>query len=229
MEGFLQIRLRPWMRRLLTRVVALVPAAVVAGAPSLLSVVHCSRRCTQVVDLQGAMIEHACSASNQHIIKWPRHLHLMTFYLGACVTSCMDPSSDRALKLMGITPSMLRPYPIRLYGSQATCMVLARGFQIVAVCVSRGHRDLAAGAGVMGNAGAGKLLVLSQVILSLTLSFAVFPLVHFTCSRAKMGKHVNGWTATVAACLIAVIIALLNAYLIVTSIVNNEFGTAMGV
>jgi Mn2+/Fe2+ NRAMP family transporter len=81
----------------------------------------------------------------------------------------------------------------------------------------------------MGNAGAGKLLVLSQVILSLTLSFAVFPLVHFTCSRAKMGKHVNGWISTIAACLIAVVIALLNAYLLITSIINNEFGTAMSV
>ena len=79
MEGFLQIRLRPWLRRMLTRVVALVPAAIVAGAQSLLSVVHCSRRCTQVVDLQGAMIEHACSASNQHHKVAPTP-DLMTFY-----------------------------------------------------------------------------------------------------------------------------------------------------
>ena len=35
MEGFLQIRLRPWLRRMLTRLIALVPAAIVAGAQPL--------------------------------------------------------------------------------------------------------------------------------------------------------------------------------------------------
>lgn len=32
MEGFLKIRLKPWLRRIMTRMVAIVPAAVVAGA-----------------------------------------------------------------------------------------------------------------------------------------------------------------------------------------------------
>jgi Mn2+/Fe2+ NRAMP family transporter len=81
----------------------------------------------------------------------------------------------------------------------------------------------------MGDSGAGKLLVLSQVILSLTLSFAVIPLVHFTCSRAKMGNHVNGWVPSIAGCLLALIIAGLNAYLVITSIINNEFGSTVGV
>ena len=35
MEGFLQIRLRPWLRRLLTRMVAIIPAAIIAGASGL--------------------------------------------------------------------------------------------------------------------------------------------------------------------------------------------------
>ena len=43
-----------------------------------------------------------------------------------------------------------------------------------------------------GEHGAGTLLILSQVILSLQLSFAVVPLVHFTSERAKMGDFVNG-------------------------------------
>src|SRR5207253_8234231 len=42
-------------------------------------------------------------------------------------------------------------------------------------------------AGVAGESGAGKLLILSQVILSLQLSFAVVPLVLFTSDRRKMG------------------------------------------
>lgn len=80
----------------------------------------------------------------------------------------------------------------------------------------------------MGEAGAGKLLVLSQVILSLTLSFAVIPLVHFTSSRSKMGKFVNGWTSTICASLLALIIAGLNAYLVVSAIITNQFGSAAG-
>ncbi|KAK9915930.1 hypothetical protein WJX75_006124 [Coccomyxa subellipsoidea] len=84
-------------------------------------------------------------------------------------------------------------------------------------------------AGVMGDAGAGKLLVLSQVILSLTLSAAVIPLVHFTCSKSKLGTFVNGWVATICACLLAAVIAGLNAYLIVSAIVTNQFGGTDGV
>src|SRR5439155_12340971 len=42
-----------------------------------------------------------------------------------------------------------------------------------------------------GERGATNLLVLSQVILSLQLSFAVFPLVMFTCDKLKMGEFVN--------------------------------------
>ena len=33
MEGFLRVRLPPWLRRILTRLIAVVPAAVVAGVP----------------------------------------------------------------------------------------------------------------------------------------------------------------------------------------------------
>ncbi|KAK9838572.1 hypothetical protein WJX81_008036 [Elliptochloris bilobata] len=81
-------------------------------------------------------------------------------------------------------------------------------------------------AGVYGAAGAGRLLILSQVILSLTLSFAVVPLVHFTGSRAKMGSFVSSLPTRVIAAVLAVIIAGVNAYLIVSGIINNTFATA---
>ncbi|BDA43938.1 Divalent metal cation transporter MntH [Coccomyxa sp. Obi] len=84
-------------------------------------------------------------------------------------------------------------------------------------------------AGVMGDAGAGKLLVLSQVILSLTLSAAVIPLVHFTCSKSKLGSFANGWIGTICAWLLAFVIAGLNGYLLISSIINNEFGSSSGV
>ena len=98
MEGFLNIRLRPWVRRLITRMIALVPAVIVTS----------------------------------------------------------------------------------LYGESAT----------------------------------GKLLVFSQVILSLQLSFAVIPLILFTSDRRKMGEFVNpGWLKWLA-WAVAIIIVLLNGKLL---------------
>jgi manganese transport protein len=65
-----------------------------------------------------------------------------------------------------------------------------------------------------GESGTAKLLVFSQVILSLQLSFAVFPLVRFTSERAKMGPFVNrGWLKFLAYS-VAVAIAALNAWLL---------------
>ena len=65
-----------------------------------------------------------------------------------------------------------------------------------------------------GESGTAKLLVLSQVILSLQLSFAVFPLVMFTSERAKMGEFVNPLWVKVLAYTVAVVIAALNGWLL---------------
>jgi manganese transport protein len=65
-----------------------------------------------------------------------------------------------------------------------------------------------------GASGTAKLLVLSQVILSLQLSFAVFPLVMFTSDRAKMGEFVNPMWVKVLAYTVALIIATLNGWLL---------------
>ena len=69
-----------------------------------------------------------------------------------------------------------------------------------------------------GEEGMGDLLILSQVVLSLQLSFAVFPLVSFTSSRAKMGALVAPRWMQVLAWTVAVIIAALNAWLLYTTI-----------
>jgi manganese transport protein len=58
------------------------------------------------------------------------------------------------------------------------------------------------------------LLVLSQVILSLQLSFAVFPLVMFTSERAKMGEFAYPLWLKTLAYLVAFVIATLNAWLL---------------
>jgi manganese transport protein len=65
-----------------------------------------------------------------------------------------------------------------------------------------------------GEEGTGKLLILSQVVLSLQLSFAVFPLVLFTCDKAKMGPFVAPLWMKVLAWTVAVIIAALNGWLL---------------
>lgn len=68
---------------------------------------------------------------------------------------------------------------------------------------------------VNGESGTEKLLILSQVILSLQLSFAVVPLVIFTNSRERMGEFVNGRWLRGPAWFTAVLIAALNAWLLV--------------
>jgi len=66
-----------------------------------------------------------------------------------------------------------------------------------------------------GASGTAKLLILSQVILSLQLSFAVFPLVRFTSDRAKMGEFVNPRWLKALAYFVAIAIAGFNGWLLV--------------
>lgn len=66
-----------------------------------------------------------------------------------------------------------------------------------------------------GSAGTARLLILSQVILSLQLPFAVFPLVRLTNDRKKMGAFANSRAVKGLAWIAAILIAALNAYLLV--------------
>ncbi len=71
---------------------------------------------------------------------------------------------------------------------------------------------------ISGENGTARLLILSQVVLSLQLSFAVFPLVMFTSSKAKMGEFVNSGPVKVLAWSVAGFIAVLNGWLLVQTI-----------
>ncbi|HTL68189.1 MAG TPA: Nramp family divalent metal transporter [Lacunisphaera sp.] len=73
-------------------------------------------------------------------------------------------------------------------------------------------------AALYGASGVNSLLVLSQVILSMQLSFAVVPLVLFTCERRKMGRFVNPRWLGVLAWLVTVVIVVLNAFLLYQTI-----------
>ena len=82
---------------------------------------------------------------------------------------------------------------------------------------------------VIGLAGEGatlKLLLLSQVILSLQLPFAVIPLIHFTGDRKRMGAFKNrNWVAALA-WTAAVIIVGLNVQLVWTTLADWITGSA---
>jgi manganese transport protein len=69
-------------------------------------------------------------------------------------------------------------------------------------------------AAMYGEKGVGSLLVLSQVVLSLQLSFAVVPLVLFTSDKLKMDRFVNPLWLKILAWTITVIIGGLNVYLL---------------
>jgi len=65
-----------------------------------------------------------------------------------------------------------------------------------------------------GEDGLGKLIILSQVVLSLQLGFAVIPLIHFTSDRKKMGKFAIGKWAKIGAWASASVIVALNGKLV---------------
>jgi len=68
---------------------------------------------------------------------------------------------------------------------------------------------------IYGASGTAKLLVLSQVILSMQLPFAVIPLVRFVSDKQLMGNLVTGRALTICAWAIAVLIVGLNLILLV--------------
>jgi len=79
-----------------------------------------------------------------------------------------------------------------------------------------------------GENGLGSLIILSQVVLSLQLGFAVIPLIHFTSNRKRMGKFAISLKVKVLAWASAILIVALNAKLVVDQIGDwiGEFPSA---
>jgi manganese transport protein len=71
---------------------------------------------------------------------------------------------------------------------------------------------------IAGESGTAELLILSQVILSLQLSFAVIPLVQFTSDKRKMGVFANPAWLKLLAWAVAIVIAGLNLFLLVQTV-----------
>lgn len=73
---------------------------------------------------------------------------------------------------------------------------------------------------VYGEAKVDDLLVLSQVILSLQLGFAIIPLIHFVSDKVKMGKFAIDTKTKIAAWLIASVLIVLNAKMLLNEAVD---------
>lgn len=69
-----------------------------------------------------------------------------------------------------------------------------------------------------GSRGVTELLILSQVVLSLQLSFATFPLLFFTSDRRRMGEFVIGRTTRTIGWVVCLFIAALNIWLILATV-----------
>jgi manganese transport protein len=76
---------------------------------------------------------------------------------------------------------------------------------------------------VFGDRGSGALLVLSQVVLSLQLPFAVFPLIHFTSDKKRMGPLAIGLGLKLVAWPVAILIAVMNVWLLYQTVVGWLF------
>jgi manganese transport protein len=99
----------------------------------------------------------------------------------------------------GFLSIRLRPWVRRL---------ITRGIAIVPAAIV---------AWMYGESGTARLLILSQVVLSLQLSFAVVPLVMFTSDRKKMGEFVNATFVKGLAYTVAGVIAVLNGWLLLNT------------
>jgi manganese transport protein len=66
--------------------------------------------------------------------------------------------------------------------------------------------------GLRGDSSVTDLLTLSQVVLALQLPFAMFPLLHFTSSRKRMGTWKNGWLLLGAGWTSAILITCMDIY-----------------
>ena len=66
--------------------------------------------------------------------------------------------------------------------------------------------------GLRGDSSVTDLLTLSQVVLALQLPLAMFPLLHFTSSRRRMGQWRSGWFLLIAGWGSAILITVLDVY-----------------
>ena len=81
-----------------------------------------------------------------------------------------------------------------------------------------------------GEGGLGSLIILSQVVLSLQLGFAIIPLIHFTSDRKRMGKFAISLKVKILAWACAILIIGLNGKLVIDQIIDwiKQYPSAAG-
>ena len=75
---------------------------------------------------------------------------------------------------------------------------------------------------VAGEGDTSRLLILSQVVLSLQLPFAMIPLLRFVGTRKVMGEFVLGRNAKIGSWCLALLILVLNAALIFEMLAGGD-------
>jgi manganese transport protein len=74
--------------------------------------------------------------------------------------------------------------------------------------------------GIRGEGSVNDLLTLSQVVLALQLPFAMFPLLHFTSSRKRMGEYASGVILLTVGWVSAILITVMDLYGLPDSLTN---------
>jgi len=128
--------------------------------------------------------------------------------LAAGQSSTLTGTLAGQIVMEGFVRIRLRPYLRRLI-TRSTALLPA----VVVIWIS-------------GDEGTYKLLILSQVILSLQLPFAIVPLVHFTSDRLKMGSFASKLWVKVLAWITSVAIIVLNGKLVFDEIMGWIAGGA---
>ncbi|EGB15920.1 Mn2+/Fe2+ transporter, NRAMP family [Pseudodesulfovibrio mercurii] len=128
--------------------------------------------------------------------------------LAAGQSSTLTGTLAGQIVMEGFVKVRLRPYLRRLI---TRCIALLPAVVVIAL---------------FGDAGTYRLLILSQVILSLQLPFAIVPLVHFTGDRLKMGSFASRSWVKVLAWLTSAVIIGLNGKLVYDQIADWSAGGA---
>jgi manganese transport protein len=72
----------------------------------------------------------------------------------------------------------------------------------------------------LGEHAVGRMLVMSQVVLSLQLPFAIYPLLRLTSRRDLMGTFVNAWWTSALSWCLFVVISAANAWLVLQALAS---------
>jgi manganese transport protein len=129
--------------------------------------------------------------------------------LAAGQSSTITGTMAGQVVMEGFVGLRIRPWLRRLI---TRALAIVPAVIVIAVAEGRGERDDDVVTG---------LLVLSQVILSLQLSFAVVPLVHFTSDKSKMGAFATPHWARALAWVVTAIIVTLNGKLVLETILRG--------